>query len=309
MADMRRYVLIRLLIAIPVIIGATVVVFSILHLTPGDPVRIILGDRRTPERIAELTKQLGLDRPIYVQYILWLAGVLRGDFGISIEHKASVSRLLLDRLPFTLQLTITAMVISVLLGIPIGVISAVRRYSIIDHASMAAALFWLSMPGFWLGLMFMLLFGLYLGWVPISGYSGLKSLIMPALTLGLPQIGMLARLMRSEMLEVVHEDFITTARAKGLTEFLVMYKHALRNAIISVTIYLFLNLPWLISGAVVIETIFAWPGMGRLMYQAVLSKDFPIVQGVILIIAVLTILCNLLGDIVTALLDPRIRYN
>ena len=308
MAGMRRYVLIRLATAIPVILGATVVVFSIMHLTPGDPVKLILGDRISPERIEELRRQLGLDRPIYVQYVLWLAGALRGDFGISITAKRSASALIFERLPYTLELTVTAMVISILLGIPIGVVSAVRRYTVIDHTSMAMALFWLSMPGFWLGLMFMLLFGLWLGWVPISGYQGVKSLIMPALTLGLPQVGLLARLMRSEMLEVLREDYIMTARAKGLTEFLVMYKHALRNAVISVMVYLFLGVPWLISGAVVVETVFAWPGMGRLMYRAILTKDFPIVQGVIFIIAILTILCNLLGDVVTGLLDPRIRF-
>ena len=215
----------------------------------------------------------------------------------------------MERMPYTLELTATALAISLLIGIPIGVISAVKQYTPIDHISMAVALFWLSMPGFWLGLMLMLLFGLRLGWLPISGASGFNSLILPALTLGLPEIGLIARLMRSEMLEVLRDDYVMTARAKGLKEFLVMYKHALRNAIISVIVYLFLQLPWLISGAVVVETVFAWPGMGRLLYKAILSKDFPIVQGVILIIAILTILCNLLGDLVTGLLDPRIRHD
>jgi peptide/nickel transport system permease protein len=308
MAGMKRYVLTRLAAAIPVILGVTVVVFSILYLTPGDPVRLMLGDRISPERIEEVRRQLGLDQPICVQYVRWLTGALRGNFGISIVAKRSASQLIFERLPYTLKLTVTAMVISILLGIPIGVVSAVKQYTIVDHVSMAAALFWLSMPGFWLGLMLMLLFGLRLGWVPISGSSGIKSLILPALTLGLPQIGMLARLMRSEMLEVLREDYIMTARAKGLQEFLVMYKHALRNAITSVIVYLFLGIPWLISGSVVVEMIFAWPGMGRLMYQAILTKDFPIVQGVILIIAILTVLFNLLGDIATGFLDPRIRY-
>ncbi len=308
MAGMKRYVLTRLAAAIPVILGATVVVFSILYLTPGDPVRLMLGDRISPERIEEVRRQLGLDQPIYVQYVRWLMGALRGNFGISIAAKRSASQLIFERLPYTLELTMTAMAISILLGIPIGVVSAVKQYTIVDHVSMAAALFWLSMPGFWLGLMLMLLFGLRLGWVPISGSSGIKSLILPALTLGLPQIGMLARLMRSEMLEVLREDYIMTARAKGLKEFLVMYKHALRNAITSVIVYLFLGIPWLISGSVVVEMIFAWPGMGRLMYQAILTKDFPIVQGVIFIIAILTVLFNLLGDIATGFLDPRIRY-
>ena len=201
---MKRYILMRLAAAIPVVLGATVVVFLILHLTPGDPVRLILGHARaSPERIEELREQLGLNRPIHVQYVLWLSRVLRGDFGISIGHKRPALGLVYERLPYTLGLTVTAMVIGVLLGIPFGVVSAVKQYTAVDHISMAAALFWLSMPGFWLGLMFMLIFGLWLGWVPISGYSGARSLIMPALTLGLPQVGMLARLMRSEMLEVL----------------------------------------------------------------------------------------------------------
>lgn len=298
----------RLAAAIPVVLGATVVVFSIMHLTPGDPVKLIVGPRASSERIEEMRKQLGLDQPIHIQYVRWLSGALRGDFGMSISAKRAASRLIFERLPYTLELTATALAISVLLGIPIGVASAVRQYTAVDHVSMAAALFWLSMPQFWLGLMLMLLFGLWLGWVPISGSSGIKSLIMPALTLGLPEIGLLARLMRSEMLEVLREDYIMTARAKGLREFLVTYKHALRNAVISVMVYLFLQIPWLVGGAVVVETVFAWPGMGRLMYKAILTKDFPIVQGVIFIIAILTILCNLLGDIVTGFLDPRIRY-
>lgn len=305
---MRRYVLYRLIAAIPVILGATLVVFSIMHLTPGDPVRLILGDRVTPERIEELRIQLGLDKPFYVQYFLWLSGILQGDFGTSVVAKRAASGLIFERMPYTLELTVTALVISTLLGIPIGVISAVRQYTVVDHTSMAAALFWLSMPSFWFGLMAMLVFGLWLAWFPISGYSGLSSLVLPALTLGLPQIGSIARIMRSEMLEVLREDYIITARAKGLTEFIINYKHALRNSIISVVVWIFLGIPWLIGGAVVVETVFAWPGMGRLLYRAILTKDFPIVQGVIFLIAILTIICNLIGDILAGFLDPRIRY-
>ena len=306
---MKRYLFSRLLSAIPVVLGVTMVVFSILHLTPGDPVRLIVGPRASQERLEEIRHELGLDQPLIVQYMRWLSGVVQGDFGTSLTAKRSALELIMERLPYTLKLTATSLAMSLIIGIPIGVVSAVKQYTPIDHISMAVALFWLSMPGFWLGLMLMLLFGLRLGWLPISGASGFKSLILPALTLGLPEIGLFARLMRSEMLEVLREDFVVTARAKGLKEFLVMYKHALRNAIISVIVYLFLQLPWLISGAVVVETVFAWPGMGRLLYKSILSKDFPIVQGVILIIAILTILCNLLGDLVTGFLDPRIRHD
>jgi ABC-type dipeptide/oligopeptide/nickel transport system permease component len=206
------------------------------------------------------------------------------------------------------MLTVTSLIISIFIGIPLGVISAANQYKPVDHISMGVALFWLSMPGFWLGLMLMLIFGLFLGWLPISGYSGFKSLILPAVTLGLPQVGLLARLMRSEMLEVLRDEYIKTARAKGLKEFIVMYKHALRNALIPIVVYLFLGIPWLISGAVVIETVFSWPGMGRLLIRSIMLKDFPVVQALILIIAILTVLFNLLGDILTGFLDPRIRF-
>lgn len=308
MSAMKRYIGYRLLSAIPVVLGVTIIVFSILHLTPGDPAIVILGDRITPEKLAELQEHLGLNQPIYIQYFHWLVSVLQGDFGTSIYTYQPVAGMIFERLGATLLLTITALVISVLIGIPIGVVSAVKQYSITDHASMAIALFWLSMPGFWLGLMLMLMFGLYLGWLPISGFFTLSSIILPTLTLGLPQIGRLARLTRSEMLEVLREDYVMTARAKGLTEYKVMYKHALRNAVISVVVLLFLSLPWLIGGAIVVETIFAWPGMGGLLFKSIKSKDFPVVQGIILIIALLTILSNLCGDIISGLLDPRIRY-
>jgi ABC-type dipeptide/oligopeptide/nickel transport system permease component len=309
MAGMRRYLLSRFAAAIPVVLGVTIIVFSILHLTPGDPVSLIAGPRASVERLEEIRVELGLDKPFHIQYLRWLADVLRGDFGRSLSMKRPAAELIIERLPYTLELTVTALITSVLLGIPLGVASAVKQYTVMDHISMGVALFWLSMPGFWLGLMLMLLFGLRLGWLPISGSMGITSLILPALTLGLPQVGMIARLMRSEMLEVLREDYVKTARAKGLREFLVMYKHVLRNAIIPVMVILFLAIPWLISGAVVVETVFAWPGMGRLMYRAILIKDFPIVQGVILIIAILTVICNFLGDVVTGLLDPRIRYD
>lgn len=308
MSGMRNYILRRILVAIIVVFASTLIVFSILFLTPGDPVRLITGTVRvTPEKLEEIRQELGLDQPFPVQYVRWVGRVMQGDLGTSIAAKRAVGPMLLERLPYTLMLTGTALVLSIVIALPLGVISSVNQYKPIDHASMGLALFWLSMPNFWLGLMLMLLFGLWLGWVPISGYSGFKSLILPAVTLGLPQVGLLARLMRSEMLEVLRDEYIKTARAKGLKEFFVMYKHALRNAVIPVVVYLFLGIPWLISGSVVVETVFSWPGMGRLLYRSILLKDFPVVQAIILIIAVLTVLFNFLGDILTGLLDPRIR--
>lgn len=304
---MQTYLTQRLLLSIPVIIGVTVIVFAILHLTPGDPVRIMAGPRATEERVQEIRHQLGLDRSIPQQYVRWLGHVLQGDLGMSIAGKRPVAQMIGERLPFTLRLALVSLVISVLLGIPLGVLAAVHHHRLLDHLITFTSLFWFSLPGFWLGLMLILIFGLWLRWMPISGHQGVTALILPTATLALPQMGVLARLMRTEMLEVLSGEYIKTAHAKGLHPLWVTYGHALRNALIPVAVMIFLSLPWLIGGAVVIETIFAWPGMGRLMVQALTQKDFPVVQGLLLVIACTTVLANLLGDIVTACLDPRIQ--
>jgi peptide/nickel transport system permease protein len=304
---MQQYLIQRLLLSLPVIIGVTLIVFTILHLTPGDPVRIMAGLRASEEQVQVIRTRLGLDRSILEQYVRWLGHVSQGDLGTSIAGKRPVVQMIGERLPFTLRLAVLSLVISVLVGIPLGILAAVKHHRAVDHLITFGALFSLSVPSFWLGLMLILLFGLWLRWTPISGAQGMASLVLPAATLALPQIGILARLMRTEMLEVLQADYIKTARAKGLHPLWITYRHALRNALIPVTVLIFLSLPWLISGAVVVETIFAWPGMGRLMVQALTQKDFPVVQGLLLIIALATILANLLGDIVTAMLDPRIQ--
>lgn len=304
---MQQYLTQRLLLSIPVIFGVTVIVFAILHLTPGDPVRIMAGPRATEERVQEIRSQLGLDRSIPEQYVRWLGNVLQGDLGMSIAGKRPVAQMIGERLPPTLRLALVSLIISVLLGIPLGVLAAVHHHRLLDHLITFTSLFWFSIPGFWLGLMLILIFGLWLRWMPISGHQGLAALILPTATLALPQMGVFARLMRTEMLEVLSGEYIKTAHAKGLHPLWVTYGHALRNALTPVAVMIFLSLPWLIGGAVVIETIFAWPGMGRLMVQALTQKDFPVVQGLLLVIACTTVLANLLGDIVTALLDPRIQ--
>jgi peptide/nickel transport system permease protein len=304
---MQQYLIQRLLLALPVILGVTLIVFTILHLTPGDPVRIMAGPRASEAQVQTIRNQLGLDRSIPEQYMHWLGHVIQGDLGTSIAGKRPVAELIGERLPFTLRLTVLSLVISVVVGIPLGILAAVKHHRAVDHLITFGALFSFSIPSFWLGLMLILLFGLWLRWTPISGAQGMASLALPAATLALPQIGILARLMRTEMLEVLQADYIKTARAKGLHPLSVTYGHALRNALIPVTVLIFLSLPWLIGGAVVVETIFAWPGMGRLMVQALIQKDFPVIQGLLLIIALSTILANLLGDIVTAMLDPRIQ--
>ena len=301
------YILKRMFLAIPIIFGVTLIAFLILYLTPGDPVDVILGDRATPEAQAEMRERLGLDQPIPVQYGRWLANVLRGDFGNSLISKQPVANSIAERLPYTLKLTVVALLLSIVIGIPVGVVTAVKQNSLVDHIGMSAALFFYSTPIFWLGLMLMLTFSINLRWLPVSGAYEWKSLILPALTLGLPRVGSLARMMRAETLEVLREEYVITARTKGLSEWIVIFKHVLRNAATPVLVLLFLALPWLIGGAVVIETIFAWPGMGQLMYQAILQKDFPVIQALLMILALLTVGFNLLGDVVTGLLDPRIR--
>lgn len=304
---MQQYLTQRLLLSIPVIIGVTLIVFAILHLTPGEPVRIMAGPRASEERVQEIRAQLGLDRPVYQQYTRWLWRVVQGDLGISIASKQPVSQMIGERLPLTLRLSLMALVLSVAVGIPLGILAAVHHQRWLDHLITFCSLFFFSIPGFWLGLMLILCFSLWLRWTPIAGYQGLATLILPTLTLALPQSGAMARLIRTEMLEVLHAEYMKTAHAKGLQPRLVLYRHALRNALIPVAVMIFLSLPWLIGGSVVIETIFAWPGMGRLMVQALSQKDFPVIQGALLVIALTTVFANLLGDIVTALLDPRIQ--
>lgn len=304
---MQHYLTQRLLLSVPVVLGVTMIVFAILFLTPGDPVRAMAGDRASEERVQEIRAQLGLDRPWPAQYLRWLGRAVQGDLGISIAAKRPVTELIREQLPFTVRLTLTALSIGTVLGVLLGVVAAVKQNTWVDRLITFTSLFWFSMPNFWLGLMLILVFGLWLRWTPISGARGSAALILPALTMALPQMGSLARLVRTEMLEVLHDEYIRTAHAKGVHPVWVFYRHALRNALIPVAVLIFLGLPWLLGGAIVIETIFAWPGMGRLMYQALTQKDFPVVQGLLLLIALATVLTNLLGDVVTALLDPRIE--
>jgi peptide/nickel transport system permease protein len=298
----------RLISMVPIVLGVTIVVFSILHLAPGCPTTIMLGDHASPEAIAELRDRLGLDDPIPVQYFRWLSRVVRGDFGRSIHTRQLVGEMIWQRFPATVELTLTAMILSLLIAIPVGIISATKQYSIFDHGGMVGALFGVSMPVFWQGLMMILLFSFVLGWTPISGRGGIEHLILPAITLGTSGAALMARLVRSSMLEVIRQDYIRTARAKGLIEKIVIIKHALKNALIPVVTILALQLPVLFGGAVITETVFAWPGMGRLIVTSIFVRDFPVVQAAVLIIAMLVILSNLLADILYTFLDPRIRY-
>jgi len=302
-------------VGIPVVFGVTLIIFMLMHIS-GDPVRLMYGPNVPKETIEAKRKELGLDKPIYEQYFIWISKLLHGDLGRSIHVQDRVSNLIRARLAATLELTTVALLVTVFFSVPIGVVSAVKPYSWIDNVGRIFALFWVSMPYFWLGIILMLLFGVTLGLLPISGrggpiwsLEGIRHLILPTLTLGLPPMALFTRLVRSSMLEVINEEYIRTARSKGLSEKTVIYRHALRNALIPVVTLLALRLPWLVGGAVITETVFSWPGMGRLLVDAVTQRDYPVVQGVVLILAVLVLLSNLAADVMYAYLDPRIRLD
>jgi glutathione transport system permease protein len=300
---------------VPTVLGTSLLVFLILHLVPGDPATVIAGPTAPADVIANIRTQLGLDQPLLVQYWRYLSSALHGDLGRSILSRRQVSDEVAGAFLNTLELVIAARVWSLLIGIPIGVLAAARRRSIFDKLSMVTALLGLSLPIFWIGLMAMWLFAVKLGWLPISGRggpmwtaAGLQHLVLPALTLGGVQVPALARLTRSSLLEALNQDYVRTARAKGLAERLVVAKHALKNAMLPVVTVVGLQFAGLLGGAVVTETIFSWPGLGRLAVTAILTRDFPIVQGTILVSAVTFVTINVLTDFLYAVLDPRIKY-
>jgi len=313
-----RYLARRLLLLVPVLLGVSVVVFLVLHLSPGDPAEIMLGSQATQEDLARLRADLGLTEPLPVQYARWLGHVARGDLGRSIWMKRPVLGEVLQRLKATLLLTGTALVLSTAGGIALGVLSATRPHSLLDRLSAVASLFGASMPVFWLGIVLMVIFSLWLGWLPASGmwapYGGgdwrdlLAHLALPALTLCAASITIIARLTRSTMLDVLGQDYIRTARAKGLIEARVVTRHGLKNALIPIATVVGVQAGYLLGGAVLTETVFAWPGVGTLMVQGILARDFPLVQGCVLVIALSFVLINLAVDLLYGWFDPRIRY-
>jgi peptide/nickel transport system permease protein len=313
---MTTYIVKRLLQLLPVLFGVSLAIFLLLRLTPGDPATAILGVQATPNEIARVRRALGLDRPWWVQYGLWLGGILRGDLGVSYQNKRPVAHLILERLPATVELAIASLLIAVVFGVSIGVLSATRRYSLADYCFTSFALFGISMPGFWFAIMLILIFALYLGWFPASGRvplsaglgQYLKHLALPSIALGLFNIGALMRFTRSSMLEVISQDYIRTARAKGLWERAVIYRHALKNALIPTLTVLGLQIGFLLGGAVIIEQVFAWPGIGWLALTAINQRDYPVVMGVVLISALAFVLSNLAVDLLYTWVDPRIHF-
>jgi len=306
------YVLRRLGLMVFIMLGVSVITFSMMHLVPGDPAEVIAmeryGEEITAETIEHVRRELGLDQPIYVQYSRWLSNVLHGDLGYSHRTDRPVLDEILTRLPATIQLALAGMLVSLIIAIPVGTISATRQYSAADNISMFGALLGVSMPNFWLGLLLIMFFSVHLGWLPVFGRGSIEHLILPAVTLGTGMAAITTRLIRSSILEVLGQDYIRTARAKGLKEKVVIYKHTLKNAMIPVVTIVGLQFASLLEGAVIVEVIFAWPGIGRLLVDSIFARDFMLIQGCILFIAAMFVLVNLLVDISYAYLDPKIRY-
>ena len=305
---MGRYLVRRLVSTIPVILGVIFVIMLTVELIPGDPVALMLGQNAAPEQVEALRRYLGLDRPLVLRYVDYLGHVARGDFGRSIQANRPVLDEVRDVWPNTLQLTLAAIVLAVVVGIGVGALSATRPYSWLDNIVRVVTLLGLSMPIFWIGLVFIYLFGFYLRLLPVGGSGSPKHLILPAVTLALPSIALIARMTRSSLLEVLGEDYIRTARAKGLSGRVVLLRHALGNALIPVVSVIGLQFGQLLGGAVLTETVFAWPGLGRLMVRAIFARDYVLLQGAVLVFAISFVLINLLVDLSYAYLDPRISY-
>jgi len=305
-----RYVLKRLLFLIPILLGISIVAFTILHLTPGDPVTVWIGTdpNTSPEAIQRLRTELGLDDPVYVQYIKFLERAIHGDFGRNIRTNRPVLLDVAETLPRTLLLTFSSIGVAIVIGIPIGIYAATHRNSIFDNVSMVGSLFAASVPNFWLALILILAFSYYLGLTPIGGYGEPKHLILPSLCLGTILAGALARFTRSNMLEVIRQDYVRAARAKGLDGRTVVYRHALRNALIPILTVLGLQIGSLLSGSFFVETVFAWPGIGRLAIQAVQERNYAVVQASLLVTSVTFVIINLVVDILYAYIDPRVQY-
>ncbi|WP_186428931.1 ABC transporter permease [Clostridium sp. BSD9I1] len=334
---MLKYILKRLALLLPVILGVSILVFLVMHVFTTDPASIILGQHATAEQVANLREELGLNKPLYLQYFDFIGGVFKGSLGNSLITKTSVTGEILARFPATIELALSAIIIASIVGVIIGVISAVKQNSIVDYLSMIGALLGVSMPIFWLGLMLIVLFSVKLHWLPVSGRiqigmepahvtgfylldslitgnmaafkSALMHLTLPAVALASYSTAIIARMTRSTMLEIVKQDYIRTARAKGLFEKVVILKHALRNALIPITTVIGLQLGSLLGGAVLTETVFSWPGVGSYTIDAIMKSDYPVVQGAVMILAIVFVLVNLIVDLLYAYLDPRIKYS
>ena len=305
---MLSYIFRRLVLTLPVLFGVATLVFSLIHLVPGDPAQAMLGDGASPDDIAQLRTRLGLDRPLVEQYWRYLKGLGQGDLGTSLRTQQPVTTQIAERLPATAELASAAMLVAVALALPLGLIAAVWRGTWVDQGAMGLALVGISVPGFWLGPLLALIFAVELGWLPVSGRGTLAHLVLPAITLGSALAAILARMTRASVLEELREQYVVAARARGASRVRAVVVHALRNSLIPVVTILGLQLGAVLTGSIITETIFSWPGVGRLLIQSINFRDYPMVQGCILLIAVTYVTMNLLTDLVYGWLDPRIRF-
>lgn len=305
---MLSYITRRLVLTLPVLFGVATLVFSLIHLVPGDPAQAMLGDGASPEDIAQLRTRLGLDRPLAEQYGRYLTGLVRGDLGTSLRTQQPVITQIAERLPATAELASAAMFVAIALALPLGLIAAVWRGTWVDQSAMGLALVGISVPGFWLGPLLALIFAVELGWLPVSGRGTLAHLVLPAITLGAPLAAVLTRMTRASVIEELRELYVLAARARGVSRARAVWAHAFRNSLIPIVTVLGLQFGAVLTGAVITETIFAWPGVGRLLVQSIGFRDYPLVQGCILLIAVTYVSVNLAVDVVYGFLDPRIRY-
>jgi peptide/nickel transport system permease protein len=302
-----RYLVRRILLTIPVLLGVATLVFSLIHLVPGDPAQAMLGDGASPQDIAELRTSLGLDRPLVEQYVTFLRHAITGDLGQSFRTGQPVTAMIFERMPATAELAIAAMIVAVLIAIPLGVVAAVWRGTAADYGAMTFALAGVSIPNFWLGPLLAIVFAVELGWLPVSGRGTLAHLILPAVSLGLALAAILARMTRASLLDELRELYVRAARARGVSRVLAITMHALRNSMVPLLTIVALQFGAVLTGAVITETIFAWPGIGRLLIQSIGFRDYPMVQGCILLIAVTYVTVNLVTDLMYGVLDPRIR--
>lgn len=304
---MWKYLVKRLLMVIPVVIGVSLITFLMMHMTPADPALLMLGERASEEELHRLRQEMGLLEPLPVQYVRYISKAVQGDLGRSIRSNRPVARELSDRMPATIKLAVASMAVAAGIGVAVGVLSATRPNSLLDNASTTVALVGVATPNFWMGLMLQIAFAVILGWLPASGGGSWKHIILPAITLGSGSAAIILRMTRSAMMEVVRMDYIRTARAKGLAERVVIYRHALRNAMVPVITVIGLVFGSLLGGAVVTESVFSWPGVGGFIIDSIRAKDLTVVQGGVLMLAMLAAGVNLLVDIVYAVIDPRIR--
>lgn len=303
-----RFLIRRALLTLPVLVGVATLVFSLIHLVPGDPVQAMLGESASPQDVAQMRTRLGLDRPLLEQYGAFVTGVAQGNLGTSLRTNQPVTELILERMPATLELALAAMVVAIGVAIPLGIIAAVRAGTRVDHAATTLALVGISVPTFWLGPLLAIVFSVWLGWLPVSGRGTWAHMVLPSITLGAPLAAILARMTRASVLEELRELYVLAARARGVSEARAVLAHAFRNSLIPIVTVIGLQFGAVLTGAVITETIFAWPGVGRLLVQSISARDYPAVQGCILLIAATYVSMNLLIDLLYGFLDPRIRY-